>query len=71
MTDILGDISYGRQDWVHGDDYDYDGAEWIDVTVVSSDYQQQVDISRADHYRHRSIATLGPWIKGMAPDQPL
>jgi len=57
-----------KQDWSRDDDYDPDGADWMDTTGVGVIYQTQVDRVRAGHWRWRHIGTRGPWTRGQAPD---
>ena len=56
------------------DDFDFDGADWLDMTVVGSLYEEQIDISRPHgHSRHRRRPTSadaphGVWLKGRSPE---
>lgn len=54
-------------DWQTSEDYDPPGAEWHGVDVLGGDYQVQIDMNRAGHYRHRSY-DHGAWKEGPAPE---
>lgn len=56
-------------DWEHENDYDRDGADWRDATVLGSVFQQQIDINGKDHWRHRNILARGPWKRGQVQKQ--
>ena len=51
-------------DYRHRDDYDPDGAEWLDVPTIALPYVLQIDIAHVLHYRHRDATTTGPWVEG-------
>ncbi len=48
-------------------DYDPDGANWVDITRLGSPWDEQIDIAVEGHYRHRKALTSEPWRKGAAP----
>jgi hypothetical protein len=55
------------------EDFDVPGADWIDVRLMGSDFEEQMDKSRASgQWRHRRRATgnepLLPWKRGRAPE---
>jgi hypothetical protein len=56
-------------DRIHEDDFDYEGAEWIDVTVIGSRWEEQLDSRSAhDMMRHRPyFEPTTPWKRGPAP----
>lgn len=54
-------------DWSRPEDYTgQEDAEWLDCTVMRSDYQQQVNLM-GPNFRHRKISNLGAWVEGPAP----
>jgi len=59
--------NYPLVDWTHPDDYDPEGAEWHEATVVGSPYRQQVDLAKADHHRWRYRFRVSPWVAGKPP----
>ncbi|WNL50765.1 hypothetical protein RPALISO_178 [Ruegeria phage RpAliso] len=61
-------LPHGHQDWQRPDDYDPEDAHWVDVTRIGSAYQEEMDLSREGHYRHRNVMSFGAWQKGR-PDE--
>lgn len=60
---------FHKTEWGRSDDYDPEGADWIQVSTIGSDFEQQMDRNREDHFRHRHILSRGPWTHGPAPKE--
>lgn len=49
--------------YTHIDDFDFDGADWMDVSCIGQVYELQVDFNELERWRHRFPAQFGPWIE--------
>lgn len=54
---------------IHSRDFDHHNpaAEWIDITTLGSDYEEQMDARRFGQYRHRPAFSNLPWRDGRRP----
>jgi hypothetical protein len=53
-------------DWSTPDDFDKEGADWVETSVVGSPYQVEADINSAT-WRHRERRLGSSWQEGLPP----
>lgn len=61
-------LSPPHTDYETSDDYAPGGANWVDVSRIGSNFQEEVDTNRSGHYRHRDRGRVSPWVCGIAPE---
>lgn len=58
------------RDWYTDDDYAPEDANWLAHNTLGGDYDEEMDLNREGHWRHRLRKFGSPWKKGPAPREP-